>query len=776
MIGIARPAVREINLKVKESTSKYLLVYDAGGLLAIKVVKGKDRIKLTIGVKGYNQPLKIENKQLSEGYLRKVLKDSKIELLEAHAEELTKALWGIIKPWLEGDLGDALDVMELLEERPLYQVEAGEGLTVVVSAADGVEIPIHGGFVEVGRYKVVVETTYAHIRKTVTTKDGIKEVESIDPIAYYAVYETRDGSLILTKRGAVHPTSVKKIVVGDRPIKFVAQSVAGFELPTMANAKSEMKAFLEGAEGPSFSELKDEILSNLRRFINFEWDPRYYSLVAAYVVYTYIYDMFSTAPRLFFLGPYGSGKTRAMLTTIYMSRHGWVVLDPSDASSFRGIEALGPTIGVDEAALSNRLLKILSAGYKRGLSVPRVEKTAKERFMLGLFKTFSPVVFAFTEPPAELLSQRAIFITMKKTRDPAGKDPEPYEFEELRGKLYLARLTRLPEVLEAKRKVREDVTRGVEVNGKALVLEARDYEIWYPVLVGAYLLGEDVYKEVLELASEDVDARKASLWSEEKAILAALERLLGDSEEVVVRTSEIQEELKLLKQEEMGDAFDDRDFKKRWSIEKIGRIMRRLGWRRKTTRKLPGTPKAYTITLKEFCDVAERYGYESEKCGRCGHFSGKGQEKTEPTALKENSQENTESSGKSNDVVTSDSDTTLSKKVTTPTTVTTSRVDCGHIENVRKEPTTSEENLRRIFETVEEAVWESLALSSPKSAYEIYEELKEWRKEGKLRAPVTWERVAKALERLEGKEVVYRFMDPNYQEERFTLHKLPPWW
>jgi len=534
--------------------------------------------------------------------------------------------------------------------------------------------------------------------------------------------------------------------------------VASFELSTMANAAAEMKEFHEGAVGPSFMELKGEVLSGLKKYINFEWKPKLYSLAAAYVVYTYIYDLFATSPRLFFLGPFGSGKTRAMLTVVYMSRHGWPVLSPSDASSYRSIEALGPTIGVDEAALTPNLLKVLAAGYKRGLSVPRVERTSKERFVLSLFKTFAPVVFAFTEPPTELLMQRTIVIVMKKASDPAKRDPTPQDFEELRGKFYLARLTRLPEVLEAMRKVNEDVTKGVEVGGDILKLEARDYEIWYPVLVAAYLLGEDIYRDVLELAKEDVEARKASLWSEEKVVLAAIERLLkaGDGDEIVVRATEILEEIRLIKQEDLGASFDEKDFKRNWNAVKVGRILTNLGWKNKTTRKLAGTPKAYEITRSDFCDVAERYGYESElcgNCGRCGNFSEKGSVREELTTLKENLHETSEEREKSNKEVGSAENRALSEKVTTVTTL----------------PQPKE------FASIEEAVWEVLTLESPRSAVDIYEVLKEWRREGKLKVPVTLERVTKALESLEAKGVIGREWDERLGEELFVLNEPPPW-
>jgi len=75
-------------------------------------------------------------------------------------------------------------------------------------------------------------------------------------------------------------------------------------------------------------------------------------VVASYIVMTYIHDFFTAVPFLFFHGPPASGKTRANLTTTYMCRHGVFVADPSEATMYRLVEAAGPTIGIDESALS----------------------------------------------------------------------------------------------------------------------------------------------------------------------------------------------------------------------------------------------------------------------------------------------------------------------------------------------------------------------------------------------------------------------------------------
>ncbi len=752
------PRLKTIRLRIKQADDKHLTVYDEGGMFAAKLSRHKNNnIRIVLAVAGLRQPVvtRVREERLSQEFVEKLLGECGGEL-KSCAGELARELWRAVEPWLSGEgdmLSDALEVLELVKETPLYEVEAGEGVSIEVVAADGVEIPIHGGYADLGEYKVIAETTYAHVKKTMTTRQGVVEQEGIEPITYVAVYKAGESGLELVERRVLHPTSVRKLMVGGRPVKFVAQSIASFELPTMANAAGEMRDFLEGATAPSFEELKPSIIEALKRYVSFEWDQRLYSLAASYVAYTYIYDLFTTAPRLFFLGPFGSGKTRAMLTIVYMSRHGWPVLSPSDASSYRSIEALGPTVGVDEAALTPGLKTILAAGYKRGLDVPRVEKAKNERFVLSLFKTFAPVVFAFTEPPSELLTQRTIIVTMKKAGDPSKRDPAPYDFEEIRGKLYLARLTRLPDVLAAMKHVHEDVTRGVKINEEELRLEARDYEIWYPVLVAARLLGEDVYKDVLALALEDIKERRASLWSEEKVVLAALERLyeqMNEDGEVFVRPNEILDEIRNIKEEE-GEKFDEKEFARHWNTVKIGRIMARLGLKRRTNNKIPGKPKGYFVTLKEFCDIAARYGYESKICknvpgqiGQIGHFF--------------------EKEGAESDTANAESEThNEAVCIKDYSTISGERSDAKNTTPFQKSDLSDLSDLAQSYSNLFQAILETLGVKGRMTLEELFNELTVLVEEEKLTVSrLTHDIVLEALKKLEEQGRVKRFYDERY--------------
>ncbi|RLE89805.1 MAG: hypothetical protein DRN04_15890, partial [Thermoprotei archaeon] len=365
----------------------------------------------------------------------------------------------------------------------------GEGVKYIIEATDGLIVPIHGFIFQFGEELIAADVTYAYVRKIVETKKGEeKEVAAIEPLLVYAKY--RNG--IIVERNYVPPLAIKEPLVfniSGRPLRVEAKSIGLSKIATLMSIKT-VKRFISGEDAKPFPELFSMVKSRLMRYVSFQWDPRLYDVVSCYILGTYFYDMFSAYPRIHFAGPYGAGKTRAMRTAAYMSRHGVAFFKPSDAAEYRSIEAYGPTIGVDEKAFSKDFELLAAAGYKRTGQVPRVTKAMKEKFILELFNVYAPVIFSLKEELSETLKQKTIVITMQIVTDPSLErdDPEPWHLEDIREELYLARLTRAWEVSEVKKSL------------KVPELSGRPFELWFPLLVMAKLLGEDVYKNVLSYA------------------------------------------------------------------------------------------------------------------------------------------------------------------------------------------------------------------------------------------------------------------------------------
>ncbi len=654
---MSQPQIISIELEIYRISDKELWIKDKGARYLFVFKKNKSSISFYVGVRG-KQPFKPHRpfREVTVDVLKRFLSRIDDEVLRANYEVFAEQLYAFYESWEEqlDEVEMALEIQRFFEETPLATIQTPTG-EIVILGSDGYSIRLSGGIVRQGRRTFAVfETTYAYIKKRFPTKKGgIAEINTISPIMIVSEYN--DGKL--TKVYLVDPDSNVVRVFDRIPVKIEEGSKAASDLPTLLDSETLVKIARGEYNPPEYSEVFNEVIEGLRKYVNFEWDERLYSVVAAYILFTYFYDFFTTSPRLFFLGPYGSGKTRAMITATYMSRHGFVVLDPSEASTYRSIEAYGPTLGIDESALNDRLLKIISAGYKKGLKVPRVEKASGESFILKLFETYGPVIMSFTDPLPEMIMQRTIKINMKRTRDPnpEGRDPEPHDFEELRRKLYALRILKANEFVEAMDKVREKVSD---------LFYGREYEIWYPILVAAYLGGEQYFNAVLEYALEDLSKRRENLYSEEKMILAAIDMLFekqnqgGDT--VKFTASDLQSVIITILQDSEG--YTEKEVKKKWSAERIGKILSRIGLRNKSDR-LPGIGprKVYVVDIERFCDLVCRYGYECSRCSKCSRFSEKGEV--------ENSHGNqAESNGNSNGVQNS----TLSQKLTTPTTLTTS--------------------------------------------------------------------------------------------------------
>ena len=257
-----------------------------------------------------------------------------------------------------------------------------------------------------------------------------------------------------------------------------------------------IKKLMAGARGDivtCFNLVKNKIVE----FIDLSWDPRLYDLTACYVLATYFANLFYTVPLLFILSAgYGTGKTRLGLTLAYLARRGFPLTNPTEPTFFRIAEALGATIFVDD--ISDQLKKILHMAYKRGLKVPRLEKTKGGQFILGLFESFCPTILTDVKLPQEVDLSRAIIITMKKRPDPKGRDPTLQEFNEIREQLYIMALTNFPTIYNTYMELIEQ---------KNFPLEGREKEIWAPILTIAKLVDENIYNNILDLALESYEQR-----------------------------------------------------------------------------------------------------------------------------------------------------------------------------------------------------------------------------------------------------------------------------
>jgi len=488
-----------------------------------------------------------------------------------------------------------------LEESSAKNVEpltfVSEGVNVEVVKDSGIHVPPHGFVLSNAEELIAGETTYcwANIVMEKETKKGKKIVEVSKQIPVMFLSFWRNGSIV-ERRYKMFTFDREPISFDGRKVTIITKNISENGLDTMMTEKTYNK-FLGGEKSLSFPEIHRLITYKMRKWINFSFDKRLYDVVACYIMGTYFYDLFDCYPRLHFYGAWGSGKTRSMKFVTYASRHGFIVINPSQASSFRTIEAIAPTLGIDEKLVTPDLEVLLAAGYKKGLKVPRVEKSSKERFVVEFFNVYAPVVISSKDDIGENLRQKTIVVNMRILSDPhpEHRDPEPADLENVREELYLARLTRTWEVFDVKRKM------------KIEKMEGRSLEIWFPLLVMAKLAGEDVFRNVLDYALEDDELRRQDFYWEEKCVLRALERMFQRTEngELVFSSKEVQEEIRDILVEEEKE-LDEYEFRRYWTVRRVGRIIKRS---LKIKQKFRNRRRVYMVSAKEFRKLCSEFGY-----------------------------------------------------------------------------------------------------------------------------------------------------------------------
>jgi hypothetical protein len=174
-------------------------------------------------------------------------------------------------------------------------------------------------------------------------------------------------------------------------------------------------------------QLLAEIRAHLDRYVVFPSDMR--PIIPHYVLYTWLYDRFETAPMLRFLGDWGNGKSRALLVVGNICYHPLFAPGTATmASLFRSLELMGGgTVVMDELDFSSRrdehqdMMDMLRGGFQReGGGVLRADKT-DSGYKPKVFDVFGPKVLAGRKPfPDPALESRCFRVYMSPLVDLEG--------------------------------------------------------------------------------------------------------------------------------------------------------------------------------------------------------------------------------------------------------------------------------------------------------------------------------------------------------------------
>ncbi|MEM0489355.1 MAG: hypothetical protein QW707_09205, partial [Candidatus Bathyarchaeia archaeon] len=475
---------------------------------------------------------------------------------------------------------------------------------IEVTHEDGCRVSLGQIFYRCEDGFVIGEVLYSHARIRDLRNPESEPYETIIPLVVYAVYNNDK----LVERDLKPYVMVKKLMLNNKPILVEAKTKLSGAIETLMSLDAACR-FKDGCEAPLWSEVYNEVKSEIRRFCNLDWDARLYDVVACWILATYFQEIFGVLPFLYPYGATGTGKTRLLKTAVFMARHGFLVTDPSESSLFRTAEALRPTLGIDEGLIGPAAWKLVRTAFKKGMYVPRVEKTRRDEFILGFFETFMPVAFSSTEMPKELGGcdadeARTIFIFMQQMPDPIGRDPEVWDFKALRDKLYLLRLGRANDVIQALR----------QVESLNLPFHGHEREVWFPLLTIAKIVGEEAYDNILGYAAELYGVKTQQQNRNEKIIIRAMLKLFRFNyaealklnpeayiEYVEFTSSTLQSFIKEVLIE-WGE-YEEHMFLKQWDSRVIGRLLTRLGiFKRAKVGK-----SHYIITAKGLQNLYKRF-------------------------------------------------------------------------------------------------------------------------------------------------------------------------
>jgi len=330
-------------------------------------------------------------------------------------------------------------------------------------------------------------------------------------------------------------TSQRKVL----PFKDLERYELIVEKPSVSRMTSDgLRDYFAGDLLIQADTLLEEIKSYVRKYVVLT-DEKIYTVLAAWVMGTYVYRIFRAYPYVHVQAEKGSGKTTLMDILHPICFNGQ---SPSSSDSsaviFRDVHSSASTLFLDEvenlqkrdSATFSDVISILNSGYRAGGRVRRLgpKKEIEE------FVTYSPKMFAGIEDITETLDQRSIRIRMTvRLEDEAVEEykstkEEQTEQAALRDKLYVFGLEYGPRLWGRYKELEKNPYMTGVINRKR--------DVWGPLFTVGQIADESrndgatLYQENIKVymeIEEDLHGGGSEGDNLTQSLIIALKQMLG---------------------------------------------------------------------------------------------------------------------------------------------------------------------------------------------------------------------------------------------------------
>ena len=261
----------------------------------------------------------------------------------------------------------------------------------------------------------VVEEEKAKVENPSPTEksDGDEEEEDIQERKGISCI-LADGSLVeMLYDGKKHTSKLAKYTDGEVTLEdSVPINDYTVFMPMAPNQPILENGFIVLPSGVTDYQSNEALYHEVRAFIDkyVKLTDEFLTVVAVYVMMSWLFDKFQNIPYLRAIGLHGTGKSRLLQVAGHVCYK--AVLSggsTSLAALFRSLELFKPTLVFDEADLGEKesveMRQVLRQGYSVGAPVSRMDKGANGKMYIQTFHVFGPKIIAsqsdFKDPALE---------------------------------------------------------------------------------------------------------------------------------------------------------------------------------------------------------------------------------------------------------------------------------------------------------------------------------------------------------------------------------------